>query len=570
MANISPRKCKICGKEFTPNSCRQYYCKELHYRICPVCGKSYPEPNLDKFKSEPTTCSMECRVKKREQTSMQKYGIKVPGNNPTAREKSKQTMQERYGVDYAQKSQSIRQKSINTWINQYGVDNPQKVEDIKNKTAHTNIEKYGSKSYLSSQRGKEQIDTIMMEKYGTTVPLKNPEIKQKCIKTNIERYGVSNPLENKDVRQKCKDTSLERYGVEYPMSSDIVKQRVKDTFLRNYGLDNCSKSAEIIEKIKKSFFEHYGVHSVMEVKEISDRIKATNMKKYGVPYYVMLPDVALSSGRISKINRSFANKLSEKGIHCSFEHTIGTESYDISIHQGNMLIEINPSYTHNTIGNRWNPKGIDKNYHLKKTILATESGYRCMHLWDWDDTSKFINLLTTKNIIYRKIKPEIVSDKEAKDFISKYSLYSIPDSLRRTIFIGLRYKTKLITLMGFELTDFITNTWTLICIEQRFQYTVYKGTQTILDNFMHLFNPKRIIAYADFSKTNGEILENLDFEYNRFIMPNRIWSKGRHAIVDSPSIIAEAMIEDKWLPVYNCGYKVYEKVFPKNKSMLDD
>ena len=570
MATIAPRICKICGKEFIPNSCRQFYCKDLHYRICPICGESYPEPNLDKFKSPPTTCSIKCRVKKREQTSLQKYGIKVPGNNPTAREKSKQTMQERYGVNYAQESKNIKQKSINTWVNKYGTDNPQKVEAIKNKTVATNIKRYGNTSYLNSQIGKEKIEGIMLEKYGTTTPLKNLNIKQKCARTNIEKYGATNPLSNDEIRQKCKNTSLERYGTEYPMSSDIVKQRVKDTFLRNYGVDNCFKSEIIIKKIHESFFRHYGVNSVMESKEIAEKIRETNIKKYGVPYYIMLPSVAKSSGRISKINRDIADKLENAGFYIRTEFPINKQSYDIYISQGNMLLEIDPTYTHSVIGNHWNPMGLDKHYHLHKTIQAINNGYRCIHLWDWDCPSKFIKSLTNKNVVYSKKPPELISAEEANDFMQQYSLYNITENIHHILFVGLRYKTKLMILMGFKLSDPITNTWTLISIDQRFQYTIYNGIQTVLDYFIHLCHPHKIIAYADFSKTNGEILENLNFEYNKFILPNRIWSKGRHAIIDDPTIVPEAMIADKWLPVYNCGYKVYEKVFPENKTMLEN
>lgn len=557
MANIKPRNCKICGKEFIPNSCRQYYCKELHYRICPVCGKSYPEPNLDKFKFPPTTCSMECRVKKREQTSIQKYGIKAPGNNPEAREKSKKTMQERYGVDYAQESTEIKQKSVDTWMKNYGVDNPQKVKQIKEKTKDTNLQKYGSTTYLTSDIGKNQINSIMMEKYGTTVPLRNLQIKRKWSATNTNKYGTVCPLSNEAVKQKSKETSMKRFGTDHPMKSEVVKQRVKDTFIRNYGVDNCFKSQEIIEKIKESFYKHYGVHSVMEAEEIASKIRDTNKKRYGVPYYVMLPNVSKSSGKISNINKEMLLKLKSDGIQCNIEFPIEDKSYDIHIPQGNILIEIDPSYTHSTVGNHWNPKGINKWYHLKKTLIARRNGYRCMHLWDWDCPSKFIKALTTKNTIYRKLTPLLIDSEESKRFIQKYSLYDITENVDHVLFIGLRYKTKLMALMGFKLTDFLTNTWTVICIEQRFNYTVYNGSQTILDHFIKLCSPHRIIAYADYSKTNGEMLEHLGFEYNQFIPPNKIWSKGRHAIVDDNTTIPEAMISDGWLPVYNCGYKVY-------------
>lgn len=55
------RICKFCGKSFIPTSSHQVYCKEPHYRTCPVCGKQYIEKNNEKLKFPPTVCSEICR-----------------------------------------------------------------------------------------------------------------------------------------------------------------------------------------------------------------------------------------------------------------------------------------------------------------------------------------------------------------------------------------------------------------------------------------------------------------------------------------------------------------------------
>lgn len=67
-----PRICRFCGKEFVPNSNRQYYCKGPHYRNCPVCGKEYLEDNFDNLKKPPVACSYECRAKLIHQTKSNK------------------------------------------------------------------------------------------------------------------------------------------------------------------------------------------------------------------------------------------------------------------------------------------------------------------------------------------------------------------------------------------------------------------------------------------------------------------------------------------------------------------
>lgn len=51
------KKCKECGKLFTPKNPRSQYCDAIHYRPCPVCGKSIEI----KYLSDPTPRCADCR-----------------------------------------------------------------------------------------------------------------------------------------------------------------------------------------------------------------------------------------------------------------------------------------------------------------------------------------------------------------------------------------------------------------------------------------------------------------------------------------------------------------------------
>lgn len=56
--SVEMKKCKECGKLFTPRNPRQQYCDDVHYRPCPVCGK----PVEAKYLSDPArVCSDECK-----------------------------------------------------------------------------------------------------------------------------------------------------------------------------------------------------------------------------------------------------------------------------------------------------------------------------------------------------------------------------------------------------------------------------------------------------------------------------------------------------------------------------
>lgn len=78
----------------------------------------------------------------------------------------------------------------------------------------------------------------------------------------------------------------------------------------------------------------------------------------------------------------FSDKLNKLRIANEFEKYVGGKLYDIHIKDSNILIEIDPTYIHNRIGNHWDPNGLDKNYHLDKTVIAQKEGYRCIHVFD--------------------------------------------------------------------------------------------------------------------------------------------------------------------------------------------
>ena len=64
---LQMKKCKECGKLFTPKNPRAQYCEDKHFRPCPICQK----PVEIKYLSDPTPRCAECR----------KLGLKV--NTPT-------------------------------------------------------------------------------------------------------------------------------------------------------------------------------------------------------------------------------------------------------------------------------------------------------------------------------------------------------------------------------------------------------------------------------------------------------------------------------------------------------
>ncbi|MDY5928636.1 MAG: hypothetical protein SPJ27_01175, partial [Candidatus Onthovivens sp.] len=242
--------------------------------------------------------------------------------------------------------------------------------EIKNKIKQTKLERYGNENYNNREKFKETLNN-------------NPQIVEHMIdnikQTFLKKYGTEIPMQLESVKNKFKQTCLKKYGVENPYQSKIIREKIKQNLIENYGVDNISKSA-----IWKNKFKEKTLKSNFKINRLN-KINQTCREKYDIEWPCQLPQCINKSNSISKVNQKFANLLKENSISFEQEFVLGNRKFDFKI--GNMLIEINPSYTHNsTIGCGFNghyEKSLPKNYHLEKSKLAIENGFFCIHVFDW-------------------------------------------------------------------------------------------------------------------------------------------------------------------------------------------
>ena len=293
---------------------------------------------------------------------------------------------------------------------------------------------------------------------------------------------------------------------------------------------------------------------------------------------------------MSKTNQRFAKLLKENNIEFEQEFNIKNKSYDFKI--GNALIEINPTYTHNsTIGawfgnNQDNP--LSKTYHLEKSQLAKENGFHCVHIFDWDDWNKIINLLLPKQKMYaRKCELKEVSKKECDEFLNMYHLQNTCRG--QIIRYGLYYNNELIQIMTFGKPRYNKNyEWELLRLCSHKDYIVIGGSQKLFKHFLKMQNPRNIISYCDNSKFLGDVYLSLGMTLKNITKPNVQWSKKNLHITSSllkqrgfdqlfnasygkGSSNRELMIEDGWKEVYDCGQQVYvlEEKFKEWEGLHD-
>ena len=544
--------CKFCGKEFDAKCKDTTVCYEPHTTTCAVCGKEFTFKDRTYFHN---TCSRKCSKQlgkiNREKTSLERYGVRNAGWTEDSKEKIKFKNLEKFGVEWTFQAESVKQKIKDTNLQRYGVKNPNQSEEIRSKSKKTNMERYGVENPLS--KGSPFWD----------------EIKE----INLEKYGTIDPGNRPEYLEKRKQTQINKYGKEWYTQTDEYKQKVKETSLEKYGVEHFTQSDEYKENRRKSIYDKYGVYSTSQLDEVKQKLSDSVMDKYGVPWYCMTETCRNAQGdTISNINKKFGEKLSNLGIEFEYEYPIGNKSFDFILPKLNMLVEINPTYTHTSEKTKMG--GKDRNYHKEKMKLAMENGFRCINIWDWDDVDLIINNLSLKDKIYaRKCDIKEVSISDSKKFLDKYHLQHSCNGILKSY--GLFYHDLLISLMVFGKPRYNKNCeWELLRYCTRSEYSVTGGASKLFKHFLDDCNPESVISYCDKSKFGGNIYESLNFNLIDDGQPSKHWSKYSRQITDNllrqrgfdqlfgtnfgkGTSNEQLMLEHGWLPVYDCGQSTY-------------
>lgn len=374
----------------------------------------------------------------------------------------------------ASKDPEVRSKTIQTIIDRYGND----YRDLFNeKSANTKLEKYGDSKY-------NNID----------------KMKSTC----LEKYGVDNAMKCVNIQSKSKQTCLEKYGSEYYLTSN----------------EAVTKRQQFIDKIKETCIERYGVPSVMQDGEIKSRVRETCLKKYGVDWNCMRDEAHNSRNTNSGPNEFFASLLDLVGISYEREYIVGSKSFDFRI--GKYLVEINPSATHNVTWNPFGGKIIQKDYHLEKTKIGVDAGFQVIHVWDWDDINKIVNIVCDKQRIYaRKCQIELISTNELNDFLETYHLQGTCRGQK--IRIGLKYLGELVGIMTFGKPRYNgQHEWELLRLNFG-KYNIIGGAEKMMAYFVRKYNPKSIISYCDNSKFTGLVYSRMGFIKSDKCLPSKHW-----------------------------------------------
>ena len=338
-----------------------------------------------------------------------------------------------------------------------------------------------------------------LELYGDENYNNRDKAKQTC----LEIYGVDNPF--KDI-EKIRQSYIDKYGVDHPMKVDSVKQKM---------ISHTDYEA-LITKTHQTNLERYGVSNAATLPEcrqrIRDSLNKTFMEKYGCTCYWTSKDRTKAYNCVhSKPNELFANLLNTNDIDFEREFPLIRKVFDFKV--GKNLIEINPSATHNSTWGIFTQEGLDKYYHRDKSQLAEDNGYRCIHVWDWDDIDKIIMQLKPRETVYaRKCEVRDVDLSTTREYLNTYHLQGYArDSIR----LGLYYDDELVSIMTFGKPRYNKN-YEYELIRYCSSYNVIGGAEKLFCYFVKHYDPQSIISYCDWSKFNGDVYTKLRFTFKGY------------------------------------------------------
>lgn len=384
---------------------------------------------------------------------------------------------------------------------------------------------------------------------------------------------------------------LKKYGVTNPGKLEEFQEHRVKVFKENVDRDKMSKSAkkrfsniEERERYSQVLKKCWEDNKLKEYQKQRISEEMGKIRQSHIQAWAMMDDQTRKDNNyeISKLNKQYQEYF-EKETGVVFE--LEKDGFDLK--HDDLVIEIDPSFSHNinysfayATGKSAINNPIHKNYHYYKTLKAQKLGYRCIHIFDWDDLDKVAKLIKEKEIIYaRKLDIKEVPKEEASDFLKSYHLQG--DCRNKEIMVGLYKNDELVELMVFGKARYNNNyQYELLRLCSHENYKIVGGAGRIFKYFLNTYKPISIVSYCDISKFEGNVYKKLGFRLERTNSPSCHWynektkrhitqallnQKGfsklhgddSYQLANKGDSNNDLMLAAHYIQVYDCGQEVY-------------
>jgi hypothetical protein len=272
------------------------------------------------------------------------------------------------------------------------------------------------------------------------------------------------------------------------------------------------------------------------------------------------------------------------------EFSIGNFSYDLKIE--NVLIEINPTFSHNSTYSYGyvrgyttenNPKSSD--YHFNKWKLAKDNGYTLISIYDDMDERKILNVIRSKigkneiHIGARRCEIKEITRKECSSFLWKYHIQN--KAVGHKHCIALIYEDEIVGVMTFGKPRFNKNyEWELVRLCFKENVNIQGGVSKMWEYFKAAYKPTSCICYLNLN-IGGDKINLTDFKFVKYNKPAGYWIntktgrtitnnslriRGASRFIGDDDLIKyskgtdnrEIMIAEGFVEMYDNGNAVYE------------
>ena len=482
-------------------------------------------------------------------------------------------------------SAQIQKQRELSMLNNYGTVNAFKLPESITKSKQTKQKRYNDSNYNNSEKQKQ----TMIDRYNVSCGYNLPETKERI----IDKFGGLGSASTQ-IQDKMRKTMLERYGVEYAMQNDeilaksIETQKMKNggalawntkkalnTKMNRYGTISGFNSKKTLSTMTKRYGVRYTVHN----KELFDKMKRTNLERYGVEYACLTDNCINNNGyTVSKTNLRFQKYLLDNGIQSELEFRIKNQSFDLHIKNSNILIEINPTYTHNSTKAPHfskNAKPTPQDYHYNKCRFAIDNGYELISIFEWMNLDKVLDIIKAKlhrldiRIGANKCKVKEITQREANLFLDEYHIQGAANS--QHVCIGLFYKNELVQVQTFGKPRYNRKVdWEAIRLASKHNTYIIGGVSKGFKYFVDKYNPQTIISYNSLNISTGKTDDAQGFKLKGFSKSQGIWINTKHN--DYPKYIRNSSLRalgiDKILGVSADRFPNYDGTYETSNEAL--
>jgi hypothetical protein len=286
--------------------------------------------------------------------------------------------------------------------------------------------------------------------------------------------------------------------------------------------------------MRETNLERYGVDCSSKSEKVKEKARKTNLERYGVPWPCMREEYThgTMSSSDSGPNLKFAKLLDNNSVSYEREYPLGDYLYDFKI--GQFLVEIDPTYTHNSFMGPFGGTGLSKEYHYSKSRTAKENGFFCIHVFDWNHYDDIADKLS---IYYHN---------------SKFVWYDSPESSSDSITLGT--DSDFMSFHSLGGSDYVVNSI----------HTIH-GLDYLKSYFAEFIKSNSVSSIrlvSDSCKYDVHCVKRLGFQLVEETPIRCNWynHKSQDLLVadGAPSDMEfDAMIYSGYLPVYDCGQSVY-------------